>query len=180
MSFPVALLLVESIVFRPQAGKLRRQFLPTALAAVFTLAFIIGKNTGPQALSSMGGYQTHYSLGAYLDAYAVNAAEFLYLSLGAVRPAMPWALAGCVALAAALRNRTLLWASVFNLVAILPIAFIPPRTGFAFYLPLAGWAVYFAALLTHIREYAVRRKPALRLLVAGGGDCGAGDCRGPF
>jgi hypothetical protein len=59
-------------------------------------------------------------------------------------PVVAALLAGSLVLAAVTRRRALLWAALFNLVGILPIAFIVARLGFAFYVPLAGWAVLLA------------------------------------
>ena len=72
---------------------------------------------------------------------------------------MAAALAGSIIIALLTRRPVLLWAAIFNLVAILPIAFIPPRLGFAFYVPLAGWAVFLAGLLDFGCEQAVKRIP---------------------
>jgi hypothetical protein len=128
-----------------------------------TLAYVVGKNTGPDALANAAAYAPHFAAATYLDAYAHYAGQFTTWSDTAIRPAIAWVLAGCILAAVALRNRVLQWAALFNVVAIAPIAFISPRNGFAFYVPLVGWAVFVAALLRQAREFAVRRRPALRV-----------------
>jgi hypothetical protein len=164
VSFPVALLLYE-LIFFPLAKSGRdwaRRLLLPLLAGLITLIFIIGKSTGPEALNTIPTYTPQPSLGMYLNTYSAYAAEFALVTPQTMKAALPFVLAGCIILALVLRNRVLIWASLFNLVAILPIAFIPPRNGFAFVVPLVGWAVYGAELLVHLRKLVTRDNELLR------------------
>lgn len=156
VSLPVALLLYELVVAR------ERRYRTALITGVLTLIYAIGKMTGPGALGGLSAYHPQISLSHYLDNYAHYAAEFTFLADGAIRPVIAFVLAGCIGLALAMRNRVMIWASLFNLVAILPIAFIPPRNGFAFFVPLAGWAVYMSILLVQCREIVTRHKRSLR------------------
>jgi hypothetical protein len=164
VSFPVALLLYELILF-PLAKSRRdwaRRLLLPLLAGLITLIFLIGKSTGPDALNTIPDYTPQPSIGMYLNTYSAYAAQFALTTPEKARPVLPFVLAGCIFLALVLRNRVLIWASLFNLVAILPIAFIPARNGFAFVVPLVGWAVYGAELLVHLRKLATRDNQLLR------------------
>lgn len=168
VNLPVALLLVELTVARePWPRRLRglwQRLRAIALAGVITLAFLFGKETGPGALLATPGYQPVFSWAQYMETYARYAEEFLlYVPKEPIRAALPWVLGGCVALAMLTRRRALVWASLFNLVAILPIAFIEARNGFAFVVPLAGWAAFLAELISWMRETVTPRGEAARL-----------------
>jgi hypothetical protein len=160
VSFPVGLLLYELVV-RRREPLLRRCLVPL-LGGMLTLIYLIGKNTGPDALNLQAAYHPLISLPKYLDTYASYAAQFI-LQPRVSNPVMASALLGCIALALLLRNPILTWASLFNLVAILPIAFIPTRNGFIFFVPLAGWAIYASVLLAEIRDAVILHRGSLRL-----------------
>ena len=166
VSFPVALFLYELTVGWQSSWQLPllwKQFRLTLISVAITLAFIVGKTTGPEALSNDASYHPAVSLSNYLATYSRYASEFLiYVTADAIRPWLFWALVGCILLAALLRHRVLLWASLFNVFAILPIAVIPPRGGFAFVVPLAGWLTYFAVLITWLRAKVTFRSLSLQ------------------
>lgn len=170
VSFPVGLLLYElTIGFSVAPGTwqlptLWRKFRLTMLSGMVTLAFIVGKTTGPNALSALEPYRPVLSISRYLETYSNYASLFLmYVALDTIRPWLVYVLTGCIVLAALLRNRVLLWASLFNVFAILPIAFITPRTGFAFFVPLAGWVTYLAVLVACLRAKIVSGGPSVRV-----------------
>jgi hypothetical protein len=122
--------------------------------------YLVGKLRGATSLYNLPGYQPDYSPATYLGTYGAYAAEFLSRPGALSWPALTALLAGSVIVAALTRRRVLLWAALFNVVAVLPIAFIPPRLGFAFYVPLTGWAVLLAGILDLACEFAVERIPA--------------------
>ncbi|HEX8983962.1 MAG TPA: hypothetical protein VF767_00970, partial [Bryobacteraceae bacterium] len=177
VTLPVAVLLYELVFapprpkFRAVLGWLRREGRFAAAGAVLTALYIAGKMLGPHSLYAHPSYHPDYSLWTYLSVYGRYLAAFLNRPEIVSAPATSALLAGSVALAALTRRRALLWAALFNLVAILPIAFIVARLGFAFYVPLAGWAVLLAgmvALATDFIEARVRAggglHPGLRRL----------------
>jgi hypothetical protein len=74
------------------------------------------------------------------------------------------------ALAALARRRSLWFLAWFAVLAPLPVLFIPPRSFFAMYLPLAGWAIFAATALTWARDRLFRRsvhRPFAKLLPLG-------------
>jgi hypothetical protein len=158
VSFPLALLLYEIVIARRGL----RAWLAPLLTGLMTLGFIAGLTTGPGALSARSAYSPRPSVSNYLDTYAHYAGDFIFHPGAVSRLEMGLVLAACIALALLLRNRILLWASLFNLVAVLPVAFIPPRNGFAFFVPLAGWAVYASVLLSECRQMVTRGNRSLR------------------
>ncbi len=157
VSFPAALLFYEVFVAR------RQNYWPSLVAGFVTLIYILGKNTGASALSARSAYHPRISLSGYLDNYAHYAADFLFYHGTITHAAMALVLTGCLALALLMRHRILIWAAAFNVVSILPLAFIPPRNGFAFFVPLAGWALYVSILLVWCRELIIYRRVNLRL-----------------
>ena len=170
VTFPVALLLFEltigSRTLPTPWWNLRdwgRRFATVAITGPITFAFVMRRITGPEALSNNPAYHPVFSLSGYFRAYAHYMGDFGFVSPDVVAPLVPWILAGCIAIALLARNRALLWASLFNIFAILPIAFIPPRDGFAFAVPLAGWVIYLAILASVLREAIMMRSPVLRL-----------------
>jgi hypothetical protein len=61
-------------------------------------------------------------------------------------------LAAMLAIALLVRSRHLLFAWSMAVVGILPIAFIPVRSAYVLYIPLAGWSWYAAGLLVSLRD----------------------------
>lgn len=166
VSFPFALLFYELTRLTPASLSARgmlRQFSGTLIAGMMTVAYIAGRTTGPSAMTSMPAYSPHYSFTTYLDSYSYYFSQFTPVSQEAARPLMPWILAGCIALALLLRNRVLIWAALFNIVTILPLAFIGARGGFECAVPFAGWAIYCAELIVMSRRAATFNRPVLRL-----------------
>jgi hypothetical protein len=54
-----------------------------------------------------------------------------------------------------MRSRDLIFAWSMLLFSFLPIAFIPLRTAYVLYIPLAGWSLYAAVLLVFLRDSVV-------------------------
>ena len=164
VSFPVALFLYELTAGEifPIRGLLRKCRV-AFVAALVTAIYIIGKNTGSDALSATAAYHPTISLPVYIHTYAYYAGEFILRSGSLPDALMAGTLAGSLALALLLKNRVLVWAALFNLFSVLPIAFIPPRNGFAFFVPLAGWGIYGAALLADLRQRLLRHAPVPRV-----------------
>jgi hypothetical protein len=147
-----------------QLPALWRRFRLIMISGIVTLAFIVGKTTGPNALSALPAYRPVASVSRYLETYSDYASLFLmHVAPNAIRPWLVYVLTGCIVLAALLRNRALLWASLFNVFDILPIAFITSRAGFAFFVPLAGWVTYVAVLVTCLRARIVSGYPVARV-----------------
>ncbi len=166
VSFPIAVFLFEMTCDGAEAAasfrsvrSFWRKFRVAAIAALMTAVFIAARSSGPEALVRVGAYHPRISVAAYLGSYAHYMAELTFLDAGRILPFVPWILGGCIGLSVVLRDRTMLWASLFNVFSILPLAFIPGRAGFAFAVPLAGWTLYCAALIAGLRGRIVSGKP---------------------
>ena len=170
VTFPIALLLFEltigSAASPAPTWSVRtwwQRFVTVAITGLITFVLVVRRTSGSEALSNNPAYHPVFSLSAYLRTYAHYLSDFGFVSPDVVVPLVPWILAGCVGVAVLARNRALLWASLFNIFAILPIAFIPPRDGFAFAVPLAGWVIYLSVLASVLIEAISLRSPLLRL-----------------
>jgi hypothetical protein len=123
-----------------------------AVGALLDLAFIVGKRYGTDSLWQFLAYRPHYSVRAYFEASAHHLSQLFYDRVTLSPWHMALLLAGMLALAALTRRRCLLWAAGFVWAGVLPLAFIFPRAGFAYYVPSIGWAVYVSALLGWLLE----------------------------
>ncbi len=153
VGLPVGVLLYELILTPPQPAWpaivrwLRREGRFAMAGAAMTFVYLAARLLAPNSLYNSPGFQPDYSLSRYLTTYGTYMAHFLEQRHPAPPGVMAALLAASIGLAALTRRRVLLWASVFNLFSILPVAFIVPRLGFAFYVTLAGWAVLLGGLL---------------------------------
>ena len=75
-------------------------------------------------------------------------------------------LSGLLAVAAALKNRVLLFAWTILFFAAMPVVFIPPRGGYVLYIPYPGWCLFAATLLVQGQDSLLRIWPALRFRLA--------------
>ncbi len=175
ITLPIAILLYELVfhgqsVIHPERPILRslvRQFALVLLTGIISLIFAVEITTGPNAITKAGGYGLTVSLHTYLQAWAHYIADDIYRPDAVVGRYAAALLLGSVALAALLRSRVLLWAALMNLFAVLPIAFIPARNGYAFYLPAAICVLYVCVLAVVLLDYTRRVHPlAPKLLLA--------------
>lgn len=160
VTFPVALLLIELIVFRGR-GLTWTRALPLCAGFLMACLYSLGRAT---TFSSIQEYRPHISLSIYFDSYSHYVAQLLFQPDQVVRPFIPFLLTACVVLAFAMRQRVLIWCALFNIVSILPIAFIPPRNAFAFFVPLVGWALLGAVIISSFRAWVANRHAKLRTI----------------
>lgn len=159
VTLPVAVALYELIWHPPAdwnvAGLwrwIRREGRFALIAAVFDIAYIAGKRYGPGSLWGFEAYRPSYAAPAYLESLSHYLQELIYQPI----KISPWQtatlLAAMAAVAAFTRRRCLAWGLGFILTGVLPLAFIPGRGGFAYFVPSVGWAVYFAGLADWLIE----------------------------
>lgn len=155
VAFPVVLFAYELIWHSPAPGCkpvlvwLRRDTRLIWIVAAMTLAYIIGKNTGPGALSNIAVYRPHdFTIAHYLDSQGSYINEFIFrMETCQPRPPVLWIFATVAVLAACFLDGTLALAAVWALVTPLPLAFIH-RTGGALYIVYLGWTL-IAALIVY-------------------------------
>jgi hypothetical protein len=133
------------------------RWLPCVLSAVITAPYVLGKLRGSSPLVGNAAFQLQIGVGTYLKALAHYFAALSYSSrdtLSVRKTVIILVVAALITLA--LRERRLVFALFFTLVTVLPIAFVPLRTGYVMYIPLFGMALYFALLLVNVRERLIR------------------------
>ena len=151
VTFPLVLILYE-FVYRPQqfrprdisAGLRKPHFFAIAGLSILTIAYAAVKLASENPISINPAYSPAPSLGKFAASLNHYLPRWLYLAdIGETRTL---ALAAAAAIAAcALRARSLLFGVLFVIATLLPLAFIPPRGGFAFYLPSLGCALFLGS-----------------------------------
>ncbi|MBI3666525.1 MAG: hypothetical protein HY236_09945 [Acidobacteria bacterium] len=139
------------------AGKwLVREGLASVLTFVLAIPYVVSKLfAGPLANHPL--YTPVLSVGQFMDTWCWYLDQLLY-SPGWFTPFRVIVLFGALSAVAWLRrSRNLKFSLLFIIIIPLPILFIPARGGFAFYVPMAGWALYAAIVIVEICEFAPRR-----------------------
>ena len=133
------------------------------VTSLVTIPYMIGKLTGPGSLVETPSYHLTISPGRYLDTFHLYLNPLLYREHLFRDPNTVQLLIAMLLVALFLRKEPLLFAWCFVLISLLPVAFIAHYAGFFLYLPMAGWALYAAALLVEIRKLVVRDVRSLPL-----------------
>jgi hypothetical protein len=146
-----AILLVYELLFD------RKELRGVVVTGLVGLVFLWSRFTSPNLMLGHPDYTPLLTVGRYLESTAV------YLS-GMVGRVGLWtpASAACLlvamlVLAAALRDRLLLFATALVVIGAAPIAFVTPRGTASYYIPILGYALYAAILLVRMMP----RAPAL-------------------
>jgi hypothetical protein len=167
---PAILFGYECIYCLPDAWRARqvRQWIRTiaplycALGAILA-AFVIGRVYRTQDLSGNPAYRPHFGLHVWLTNLAEYLSILLYRSVHFTAMAAAAALLAMLALAAALRNRAMLFGWLYFVVAITPVAVISVRQGYVLYVPYPGLGLYFAAVIGLAVERRLTRSAPERL-----------------
>jgi uncharacterized protein (TIGR03437 family) len=138
VALPAAIALYELIYQR------RRHFITAAAMALMTIAFIAGR-TG--TLTANPAYLPQFTWARIMETSAHFLDEIFALSHWFTAPAVLAFAAALLAVGLAARSKPLLFAWGFTVVSALPMAFVPPRGGPQYYVPLFGCALYAGALL---------------------------------
>ena len=169
VSLPVAVGLYELVWHPPANWKLaelwrwiRREGRFAAIGGLAVIAYIVGKRYGPDSLWLVGPYQPHYSVGAYFQSLAHYLRQLIYKPVTISSWQIGGLLVAMLVVAAITRRRCLLWGVGFIAVAVLPLAFIPGRSGSGYLVPSVGWAVYASGLLDWLLESLTGRRVWLR------------------
>jgi hypothetical protein len=149
-SLPLILLAYEWI-YRRRIGSVAAWLSLTVTA----IAFFVKKSS--PAFAHAADYGLRLSAHQFFATTRPLVAEVFYLSGGALnnsKTVLIFALAWGIALAT--RRKPLLFAAAFLTLTPLPINFIAYRGFFVMYLPLAGWAIYFATALAEGRDWLLK------------------------
>jgi len=160
VSMPLALLAYD-IAFRKP---IRYRWI--ASASLISAIFCAGKLLNKSPFTGHPAYTPLLTFGRYLENTAHYLGEIFYRRSWfqpEVTLLLPIAM---LAIAFAMKNRAMKFAATLAWVAPLPVTFISLRGGYVLYLPMAGWAIYFAALITVLRwRFSARPALAIRFTV---------------
>jgi hypothetical protein len=151
-TLPVLLAVYECIYHRAKGWRQWRFiWLSVPLAALYA----VYKTLGPHRMTANADYALSLTAHAFLSSWKHYMGELLYGAVTFNTFTLVWLLAAMLALAALARRRELLFAWCFIFIAMLPVAFIPPRGLFAVYVTLPGWYLYASGALALGRDRLV-------------------------
>lgn len=140
VTVPVLLCLYELIV--KQSTKEWR--IPVA-GGVISAVYFVGKYV--DRAKSVFANNTSYEMTFTWERWSSHISHYLrdWLILSTT-PKFYWIMIGAALILALARNRRTVWATLFLLVAILPIVFLPSRSAFVSYLPFLGFVLLLSTL----------------------------------
>ena len=115
------------------------------LVSAVSLALSWSKASAGNPLRAAGAYQPSLTLNAWLSSTAHYLDQLFYRVEFFEPLGTALVFAGLVAVALALRRAEARFAAAWIALSALPIAFITPRSGFAYFIPSLGWALMLAA-----------------------------------
>jgi hypothetical protein len=164
-----AILLVYELVYHPPSLNLRWLYDRRAVwiaAAMTALAFGF-RMMRASSFFGVRDYDLHFTVAQYFSTTLPLLSQLFFLpENGLGIPAALAIFAAALAIAALLRDRTLIFAAAVAILAPLPINFIVYRGFFVMYFPLFGWALFFAVLLMRGVNWLGQRIPARLPLAA--------------
>ena len=146
VALPV-LLLIGELTLIPRAPGTRwrvRPLIPIAISAAIVAIFIVARVAGTSDLSSNPAYQPRPS--ALLSNLGVYLGYFSYGALTKPGTAVIILLA-IAAITAIVRSGPMIFGGMWFAVTLLPVAFIPNRSGYVLYLPMMGLGFWASDLL---------------------------------
>ena len=154
LTLPVTFLIYELFCASRKGLRLTSVALPIVLAGVLNVVYIYGKVFGPTPLLNANGYHPVYTVHQFFAAHRVYMDE-LFLSWGSFTwrsVVAVWLL--LIYLAWRRPSPALRFCCVFLMITPLPIVFLEGRSAACLYIPLAGWAVFAAVVLTDVARAA--------------------------
>lgn len=154
VTWPLMLLLYERIFHRravshSSATKRLARLTPIAISAVIALLYGLVKTQVPNQMSITPAYIPQLSFG-----FVAGEFNHYYAMLLWGRPVRTDALLASLTvlliLGVVLRSRGMIFGLLFANFALLPLSVIPGRSGFAWYIPYLGWALYAGGFLSRV------------------------------
>jgi hypothetical protein len=126
---------------------------------LMTAAFLGGRIAGKGSLMQQTAYRPQFTWDRFMETSCGFMNNLLYTDqwFGSAQLLVLWV--ALLAVAMMTRSRTLKFAWVFLMLAPLPMAFVAPRGGPQYYIPLFGWALYAAAALVGATMAVLRKLP---------------------
>jgi hypothetical protein len=182
VTLPLIVLIYEALKY-PRFGEWKQFFrrnwrfaIPALIAALLTGPYIYGKTQGSNALARLPGYRLEYSWHGFTTSNArfVNELFYYVVPNHIMTGGMLIAVWAAVFLYAFLRRDRMLCLMAFWVVITpLPLAFIPARGGACLYVPLFGWAMIFAKLVSDLIMLVSKSSTLLGEGVGAGATTGA-------
>lgn len=148
-SLPAILLVYELVYHRKSFRFWDRRAL--WIAAAMTIAAFSIKPSRGSSFFGVPDYQLHFTAAQYFSTTTPLLSQLFFFPEKTFGGAAAIAVfLAAIALAALLRDRAMILGIAIAILAPLPVNFIAYRGFFVMYLPLAGWALYFASLTTRL------------------------------
>jgi hypothetical protein len=158
-SLPAILLIYELLYNPPKSiAWIWREARAVLITGCVGALFLWARFTGPNNLLAHPAYAPAFTLERYLLSTAnylneLTSHENLWTPQ---RAAILLAAMALIAIAA--RSRHLCFSWLLIVIGATPIAFVQPRGVAAYYIPLVGYAIFFAVILVRAREFLVRSR----------------------
>jgi hypothetical protein len=167
VALPVAIAGYELIFSEIQRERPRpRNFVFAIALGLMNIPFILGKTSGPNAMTVNPAYRSEYSFARFTHSWALYL-NYLVLSDDWIQPlAAAGLLALLLLIGLALRSRELTFAWLILFSTTLPVIFLPYRGGFVMYISYAGWTLYAAVLLVLLQNALTHTYPQYRTALA--------------
>ena len=136
-----AIILAYELLIRPKP-----RFAAVISTGIVSLVFLLSRLAVKNSLSDMPAYQLTITGHRYLETTRIYLNNVLFH--GKLTDAVAvTVLLVALGVALALRNRLMLFAWLYYVIAVAPMSFATPRSGYAIYVPYPGAALYVAALI---------------------------------
>ncbi|HVW07237.1 MAG TPA: hypothetical protein VHC90_01570, partial [Bryobacteraceae bacterium] len=129
------------------------------------IAYFLRKTHGPDAMIANPAYRPEYSFARFQYTWGVYMSRLL-LRGDPMRAAALLILAALLLAAVAFRSRRLIFSWIVLFTAMLPVSFLPIRSGYVLYIPYIGWCLYGAMVLVAIQDAIVSRLQSYKIAVA--------------
>jgi hypothetical protein len=157
LTLPLFLALYEC-VYHGLGGRrwlrwLRNEGRGALATGTLTLVFLIGRATGEFTLMRNTAYQPSFTWDRFMLTSRTFLGDLFFRPdrVTTTHVLLLWAALAAVAWAS--RSKTLRFAWLFLMLSVAPVAFVEPRGAAQYYVPLFGWALYAAAVLTGLTRW---------------------------
>jgi hypothetical protein len=156
VTLPLVLVAYELLLGEPAAGRLIHRWLPSALSALMTVPYVIGKLSHSSPLIGNEDYRLHISPRIYIAGLTHYFDLLTSLHPGTLTVIIcVLAILLAAAIALITRDRRLMFALAFVLITPLPIVFVALRGAYVMYIPMFGLALYLAVAILKLRDALV-------------------------
>ncbi len=160
-----AILLAYELLLRPKP-----RWAAVISTGVVSAVFLLSRLAVHNSLSDMPAYQLTITWARYLETTRIYFNDVIFhgklngLACVAI-------LLAALAIAIVLRNRLMIFGWLCYILALAPMSFATPRSGYAIYVPFTGVAIYLAALVSYLANRSPKplrvALPVVAILLAG-------------